>query len=347
MDACQSDCESGSERETLNVPRRVAMVAFPSVQLLDVVGPLEVLAAAGFAETSRDLGPGYSIEVVGPEPGFVRASSGLVIGVDRGFDDRPETIDTLIVAGGVGSRLASQDESVLDYVRAAAKTARRICSVCTGTAVLAAAGLLDGRRVTTHWGYAEELASRYPKLDVDADSIYVRDGDIWTSAGVTAGMDLALALVEDDLGQELALEVSRWMVFFLKRTGGQSQFSAQLAGQMADRDPLRDLQTWVVEHPEADHSVDALAARVAMSPRHFARVFREEVGQSPGRFVECVRVEAARRRLEESRRSVEEIASVVGFGTGETMRRAFIRQIGVGPSAYRERFAKSSVALSA
>jgi len=320
------------------------MVVFPEVQLLDVVGPLEVLAAAGLAETSRGRGPGYAIEIVGPESGVVRASSGLTVGVDRTFEDRPDSIDTLIVAGGVGSRAASNDDRILDYVRAVAPRARRVCSVCTGTAVLAAAGLLEGRRATTHWAFAERLAALYPNLEVDPDSIYVRDGKFWTSAGVTAGLDLALALVEDDVGRELALEVSRWMVFFLKRPGGQSQFSAQLAGQMANRDPVRDLQTWILDHPAADHSIEALAARVAMSPRHFARVFREEVGQSPARFVECVRVEAARRALEESRRSVEEVAEFVGFGTGETMRRAFLRQIGVGPSAYRERFSESGEA---
>ena len=340
MEISRAEIESKLESESASRPRRVAMVAFPKVQLLDVVGPLEVLAAGGLAETSRGRGPGYEIEVVGPELGVVRASSGLAVGVDRSYDDRPDTIDTLIVAGGVGSRAASNDDRILDYVRAAAQKARRVCSVCTGAGVLAAAGLLEGRRVTTHWAFAETLASRYPDLEVDSDSIYVRDGKFWTSAGITAGMDLALALVEDDVDRELALEVSRWMVFFLKRPGGQSQFSAQLAGQMADRDPVRVLQTWVVDHPEADHSIEALAARVAMSPRHFARVFREEVGQSPARFVECVRVEAARRGLEDSRRSVEEIASCVGFGTGETMRRAFLRQIGVGPSAYRERFAE-------
>jgi transcriptional regulator GlxA family with amidase domain len=330
--------------EPASPARRVVMVVFPGVQLLDVVGPLEVLAAAGLAETARGVGPGYAIEIVGPEPGVVRASSGLSLGVDRSFDGHPNSVDTLIVAGGVGARTAREDDRILDYVRAAAPRARRVCSVCTGAGILAAAGLLDGRRVTTHWAFAEELATRYPNLEVDPDSIYVRDGKFWTSAGVTAGMDLALALVEDDVDRELALEISRWMVFFLKRPGGQSQFSAQLAGQMANRDPVRDLQAWVVDHPEADHSIDALAARVAMSPRHFARVFREEVGQSPGRFVECVRVEAARRGLEESRRSVEQIASFVGFGTGETMRRAFLRQIGVGPSAYRERFAEFGVA---
>ena len=323
------------------------MVVFPLVQILDVTGPLEVLSSAGMAEITREFGQGYAIEVVGPELGTLRASSGLRFGVDRTYEDRPEALDILIVAGGIGSRAAAEDERLLEYVRAAAKGARRVCSVCTGALILAAAGLLDGRRATTHWAFTEKLARDYPSIDVDPDSIYVRDGKVWTSAGVTAGMDLALALVEEDSDRELALEIARWMVLFLKRPGGQSQFSAQLAGQMADRDSLRDLQSWVVEHPEADHSVEALASRVAMSPRHFARVFREEVGQSPARFVECVRVEAARRSLEESRRSLEEIADGVGFGTGETMRRAFLRQMGVGPSAYRERFSEITITSNA
>ena len=319
-------------------PRRVAMVAFPGVQLLDVVGPLEVLAAASLAAEHRGAGRGYVLEVVGPELTSLRAASGLRIGVDRTYADRPRDLDTLIVAGGAGSRRAAHDRRVLDYVVAADSRARRLCSVCTGAGILAAAGLLEGRRVTTHWAWASTLSARFPDIEVDPDAIYCRDGRVWTSAGVTAGMDLALALVEDDLGRDLALEVSRHMVFFLKRPGGQSQFSAQLAGQIATRDPLRDLQTWIVEHPEGDLSIEQLASRVAMSPRHFARVFRAEVGRSPGRFVESVRVEAARRRLEESKASVEEIAAVVGLGTSETMRRAFLRQMGVGPAAYRDRF---------
>ena len=319
-------------------PRRVAMVGFPGVQLLDVVGPLEVLAAASLAAEHRGAGRGYVLEVVGPELSGLRAASGLRIGVDRTYADRPRDLDTLIVAGGAGSRRAAHDRRVLDYVVAADSRARRLCSVCTGAGILAAAGLLEGRRVTTHWAWASTLSARFPDIEVDPDAIYCRDGRVWTSAGVTAGMDLALALVEDDLGRDLALEVSRHMVFFLKRPGGQSQFSAQLAGQIATRDPLRDLQTWIVEHPEGDLSIEQLASRVAMSPRHFARVFRAEVGRSPGRFVESVRVEAARRRLEESKASVEEIAAVVGLGTSETMRRAFLRQMGVGPAAYRDRF---------
>ena len=334
--------------------RRAALVAFPEVQLLDVVGPLEVLAAANLAAAGMDaasdaLGPGdagrdaigkrgYSLEVVGPELKPLRAASGLHISVDRTYADRPEALDTLIVAGGIGSRTAARDPRLLDYVRAAAAGARRVCSVCTGALILAEAGLLSGRRVTTHWAFAASLAKRFPDLSVDPDSIYCRDGRYWTSAGVTAGMDLALALVEADLGRACALEVSRHMVFFLKRPGGQSQFSAQLSGQIAERPPLRDLQVYCVEQPAADLGVEALAARVGMSPRHFARVFRAEVGVSPGRFVEKVRVEAARRHLEDSEGGVEEIAARAGFGSAETMRRAFMRQLGVAPAAYRERF---------
>jgi transcriptional regulator GlxA family with amidase domain len=314
------------------------MLTYPGIQLLDVTGPLEVLAAAGEAVALRGSGRGYVLDIVGPEPGVVRASSGLRIGVDRVYEDLPEQIDTLIVAGGIGVAAALRAPRVRECVRVAAARSRRVCSVCTGAFLLAAEGLLDGRRATTHWNSVDAFARRFPKVEVDPDSIYIRDGEVWTSAGVTAGMDLALALVEDDLDRSLALEVSRRMVFFLKRPGGQSQFSALLAGQFADRDPLRDLQAWVVEHPEVAHTVEALASRVAMSPRHFSRVFSDQVGQSPARYVERVRVEAARRRLEESLQTVDEVASEVGFGSSETMRRAFVRQIGVGPSSYRERF---------
>lgn len=319
-------------------PRRVVMVTYPGIQLLDVVGPLEVFAAASEATYARRSSRAYALDVVGPEAGTVRASSGLGLVIDRGYEQLPDAIDTLIVAGGVGIVDALADPRIRGCVEEAAARARRVCSVCTGAFLLASVGLLDGRRATTHWNAADRFARLFPKVELDPDAIFVRDGEVWTSAGVTAGMDLALALVEEDEGRPLALEVSRRMVFFLKRPGGQSQFSAQLAGQLADRDPLRDLQAWVVEHPDRAHTIETLAARVAMSPRHFSRVFSKQVGLSPARYVERVRVEAARRRLEESTRSVDEVAGEVGFGTSETMRRAFLRQLGVGPSAYRERF---------
>jgi len=247
-------------------------------------------------------------------------------------------LDTLLIAGGMGTQAAMRDEVLLAALRRLAPRVRRIGSVCSGAFLLAEAGLLDGRRATTHWEWCEALAARFPRVQVDRDPIFVRDGNVYTSAGVTAGMDLALALVEEDHGRALALEVARQMVLFLRRPGGQSQFSAALAAQAADREPLRDLQAWIAEDPGRDCSVPALARRVAMSPRNFARVFAREVGATPGQFVERVRVEAARRRLEESADGVDNIAFRCGFGTAETMRRAFLRTLRVPPSAYRSRF---------
>jgi transcriptional regulator GlxA family with amidase domain len=247
-------------------------------------------------------------------------------------------LDTFVVAGGVGTVDVVQDSTVIEAVRRLAPQTRRMSSVCTGAFVLAEAGLLDGRRATTHWGSCDLLARRYPAVHVDPDPIFVRDANTWTSAGVTAGIDMALAMVEDDLGREAALAVARRFVVFLKRPGGQSQFSALLAGQFAEQPPLRDLQVWVAEHLADDLTVEHLAAQVAMSPRNFSRAFRREVGVTPARFVERVRVEAARRRLEDSLASVDEIAVACGFGTAETMRRTFLRVLRVTPSDYRNRF---------
>ncbi len=252
-----------------------------------------------------------------------------------------------MVAGGDGVQGLLADgpaiATVAGHLRRLAPTARRVTSVCTGAFLLAEAGLLDGRRATTHWSRCAQLADRFPAVTVEPDPIFTRDGNVFTSAGVTAGMDLALALVEDDLGREAALTIARWLVLFLHRPGNQAQFSAQLSGQLADRDEVRSLQQTIVEHPGADCTVEALARRAAMSPRHLARVFAEEVGTTPARYVEQVRLEAARRRLEESADPVEAIATTCGFGTSETMRRAFIRALGVPPAEYRRRF-RTSVA---
>jgi transcriptional regulator GlxA family with amidase domain len=211
--------------------------------------------------------------------------------------------------------------------------------VCTGAFLLAEAGLLDGRRATTHWSACDALARRYPAVAVDRDPIYVRDGDVWSSAGITAGMDLALAMVEDDLGHEVALQTARWLVLFVQRPGGQAQFSASLAAQRAERAPLRELQAWILDHVDGDLSVPALAARAHMSPRHFARAFAKEVGVTPAAYVETVRVERARQQLERGVASLEAVAHACGFGSAEVMRRAFHRRLGVAPSTYRERFA--------
>jgi transcriptional regulator GlxA family with amidase domain len=318
----------------------VALVGYPDVQLLDVAGPLEVFASTSrwlLAEGRRTT-PGYAVELLARAPGTVATSSGLRLVADRAYRAVRGGVDTLLVAGGPGTPAAMRDRALLAWLRRMASRVRRLGAVCTGTFVLAEAGLLDGRRATSHWNWCATLAERYPRVTVDPDPIFIRDGHVYTSAGVTAGMDLALALVEEDYGRDVALQVARQLVLFLRRPGGQSQFSAQLATQAADREPLRELQAWIVDHPGADLSVPALARRVAMSPRNFARVFAQEVGTTPARFVEAVRVEAARRRLEESAHGVDVVASACGFGTAEAMRRAFLRRLRVPPSAYRSRF---------
>ncbi|MGI8557701.1 MAG: GlxA family transcriptional regulator [Solirubrobacteraceae bacterium] len=239
---------------------------------------------------------------------------------------------------GPGRRAACADPLLLAWLRRAAPRARRLASVCTGAFLLAEAGLLDGCTVTTHWSACAELAEHYPAVSVDPEPIFTRDGSIYTSAGVTAGMDLALALVEQDLGRDAALTIARWLVLFLRRPGGQAQFSAQLSGQLAHRGALRDLQRWILEHPAENLAVERLAERAAMSPRHFSRAFTGEVGVTPGRYVERIRVEAARRYLEDTTLAVAQVAAACGFGTAETMRRGFIRSLGVPPVEYRRRF---------
>ncbi|HYL52271.1 MAG TPA: GlxA family transcriptional regulator [Acidimicrobiia bacterium] len=307
---------------------RIVFVTYPRITALDLVGPHEVFAAAG----------GYDTVIAASEAGVVRSTRGPGIVADRPLTSVRGPIDTLIVVGGIGAFDAAADPLLVQTVQRLAGRSRRVASVCTGTFVLAAAGVLDGKRATTHWGACEHLARRHPEITVERDPIFVRDGDVWTSAGVTAGMDLALALVADDRGRDVALRVARQLVMYVQRPGGQAQFSAQLAAQPAARDPLRELQAWINEHPEADHAVRRLADRVAMSPRHFARVFRAEVGCTPGQYVERVRLEVARRLLETTSLPVEEIARDCGFGTVETLRRAFGRRVGASPSDYRDRF---------
>jgi transcriptional regulator GlxA family with amidase domain len=250
-------------------------------------------------------------------------------------------VDTLLVAGGRGARRAAQDPALLSWLTRIAPRVRRLGSVCTGSFILAAAGLLDGKRATTHWASCETLATMHPRVHVEPDPIFVRDGRLCTSAGVTAGMDLALSLVEEDFGRQVALGVARQLVMFLQRPGGQSQFSSQLSTQAADREPLRELVEWIADHLTEDLSVASLAERAAMSPRHFARVFASELNMTPARFVELQRVEAARRRLEESSDALERVAATCGFGGAEVMRRAFVRSIRVSPSDYRSRFRSS------
>jgi len=313
--------------------RRVVILAFPGLQTLDVHGPAEVFSTA----TILNRGDGYAVEVVAQDPGPLRTSS-VALHPDGVIADCRGRIDTLLVPGGTGVVAACEDEALVGWLRAAAGRSRRVASVCTGSFLLARAGLLDGRRATTHWSGCTELARRHPEVEVDPDPIFVRDGHVITSAGVTAGMDLALALVEEDLGREIALEVARWLVLFVKRPGGQAQFSSQLAAQMAEREPLRELQAWIPDHLTDDLSVPALASRACMSERNFARAFRAETGMTPAAYVESARVESARIALETGGLPVEAVARRSGFGTVETLRRAFRRRLGISPGSYRERF---------
>ena len=316
------------------------VVAFDGVQALDVVGPVEVFTRGG-----QLAGQPYAVEVVGPRAGAVRTSSGLTWTVTRSLASVRGAVDTLVVAGGDGTAAALADPSLIDAIGRVGRRARRVTSVCTGAFLLAEAGFLSGRRATTHWDACATLARRYPDVEVDAEPIFVRDGNVATSAGVTAGMDLALALVEEDLGREVALTTARRLVMYVQRPGGQAQFSAPLRAQAAaGREPLRDVQRWVVANPSADCSVGALATRAAMSPRHFARTFAREVGSTPARWVEEVRVEAARLLLETTDRPVDAVATATGFGTAETLRRAFVRRLHVAPTEYRKRFRKEPAA---
>lgn len=329
-----------------DAPRRVAILIFPQLQALDAVGPAEVFSVTNrlAAALRPDAPPPYRVELVARDRRPVRTSSGYDLTPHRSVRGLREPVDTLLVAGGEGAREARHDTVLRGWLRRQAPRARRVGAVCTGIFLLAEAGLLDGRRVTTHWFAARELADAYPALQVDPDPIFIRDGGIYTSAGVTSGMDLALALVEEDLGKRISLTVARWLVLFLKRPGGQSQFSAPLAVQQAEREPLRELQRFVLENLDADLSVPALAARVGMSPRNFTRVFAREIGRTPARFVEEARIEAVRRALEDTEDGLEGIAARCGFASAEVLRRAFQRLVRVAPNDYRRRFRGARVA---
>jgi len=315
-------------------PRHVILVVFPDIQGLDLIGPAEVFAAAN-DEAKR---PVYRLRVVATAPGPLPTSGGVTVAADEAIAEVTGPVDTLMVMGGDGTRVAIADELLVTHVARLASGARRVTSVCSGAFVLAQAGLLDGKRATTHWRVCELLASSFPAVTVEPDPIFVRDGNVFTSAGVTAGMDLALALVEEDLGRDVALAIARRLVLFLRRPANQSQFSAPLRAQAAERDGIRDAQHVVHEHPEGDCSVSALARIATMSERNFARGFTAEVGVTPARYVERVRIETARRLLEDTDDGVEVIAAAAGFGTAETMRRTFLRLLRTNPTEYRRRF---------
>lgn len=307
---------------------RVVFVVYPGITALDLVGPHEVFAATG----------AYECIVAAAEAGPVVSTRGPGIVADRSLASIRGAIDTLVVVGGEGAFDATRDATLVGWITRAAARSRRVASVCTGAFLLAESGLLAGRRATTHWQACEYLARRHPDVVVDPQPIFVRDGDVWTSAGVTAGIDLALALVADDLGRDRALAVARQLVVYVQRPGGQSQFSVQLDGAVAEREPIREVQAHIADHPDDDLTIERLAARASMSPRHFARVFRAETGCTPGEYVERTRVELARRLLETTGVAVDDVARAAGFGTVETMRRAFARRVGASPRDYRNRF---------
>ncbi|GGR24690.1 GlxA family transcriptional regulator [Streptomyces netropsis] len=316
--------------------QRIVFVAFEGFQLLDLTGPFEV-----FQQAAR-LRPGYSCETVGPAAGLVRSNSGLRVHADHGIADLdPLGIDTLVVAGGSGVDEARGDPALVAWIAAAGATARRVASVCSGVFLLAAAGLVAEHRVTSHWSRDGQLRREYPELAVDTHPIFIRDGRVWTSAGVTAGMDLALALVEDDHGREVAHAIAQELVLFLRRPGSQAQFSVPLWSAQPSTDPIRAVVSAVHADPGGPHSIGDLAARAGLSPRHLQRRFTAELGVPPAEYVERVRIEAARRALAEGDAPVATIARRCGLGSAETLRRAFHRHLGVPPSDYRDRFRSS------
>jgi transcriptional regulator GlxA family with amidase domain len=317
--------------------RHVVIAAFPGLQPLDAVGPYEVFASANRVAAAMGRLDRYRLTLASVAGQPLVAESGLEL-VTAPLPDPGVKIDTLVLPGGSGSRTARYDPVLIEWVRATAPRCRRVATVCTGTFLGAEAGLLNGKRVTTHWAAAAQLQRDYPRLQVDPDPIYIRQGKYWTSAGVTAGIDLTLAMVQDDLGTEVAQTVARWLVMFLHRPGGQTQFSSPVWVPRAERSTIRAVQSLVEAAPGGDHRLPALAAAAAMSVRHFARVFLAEVGETPGRFVERVRLEAARVELETTNDTLDVIAHRCGFGTAETLRRTFHRRLNVAPDAYRRRF---------
>ncbi len=324
--------------------RKVGIVAYPGIEVLDLTGPMEVFAFAniGLQRAGICTEPAYSMEVLAAQPGPLTTSCGLQIIANKAYSDVQDGIDTLLIVGTVDVSCLLCDPALQDWVRAMAVRVRRLAAVCTGAFLLAESGLLDGRQATSHWDYCEWLARDYPLVNVEPDRIFVRDGSIYTSGGVTSGIDLTLAMVEEDWGGELALLVARYLVVFLKRPGGQSQFSSYLTSE-AHRPEIRDLQAWIMLHLCEDLRVEILAERLCMSPRNFARLFQQETGMTPAKYVELARIDAARHYLGSTTLSIEVVADKAGFADPERMRRAFIRQLGINAQSYRERFGHSEL----
>ena len=332
-----------SERSSQEVTRfrRVGFLIYPDCEILDVCGPFEVFhfADLGLGILGRTKEPSYQSLVLAAAPGPIRTLSGMEIVATHRYGEIADGLDTLVVVGGTGCEEASKDPALVEWVRSIAPKTRRVASVCSGAFILAAAGLLHNRRATTHWMYSDLLAKAYPSIEVDASLIFIRDGNIYTSGGITTGIDLALALVEEDVGTEVMLGVARALIVFPRRPGGQSQFKGYTSIlEKPIRPNVSELQAWMQAHPKADLSVPALAERMAMSPRNFSRLFHRETGLTPAQFAEQVRADAARCKLEQTLSPVESIAEECGFANPERMRRTFQRLFDTSPADYRARF---------
>lgn len=334
--------------------RRIGIFIYAGADILDIAGPSEVFAFANLMLTLQGIikEPAYIIDILAEKTGVVTTLMGLQIVATHAYNE-VDNFDTLIIAGGfvpdkffqgidVGNPFIFQNPVFIDWLRTMSTRVRRLASVCTGTFALAESGLLNGRRATTHWDFCQRLLLDYPEIKVEPNQIFIQDDNIFTSGGITSGIDLALAMVEDDWGHELALAVARYLVVFLKRQGGQSQFSNYLTSEAVSRPDLRELQTWIIANPTEDHRVESLAVRMCMSPRNFARLFLLETGMTPAKYVDMARIDTARHYLANSKLSIEAIAEKSGFLDPERMRRSFIRQLGVNPKSYRERFTHSS-----
>lgn len=327
-------------------PHRIVIAMFPQAQMLDVTGPLEVFAMANTCQRLAGKPTPYEIVVAAPQAGAVMTSSGIALVATHALDDATLHADTLLIAGGAGARLAARDGEQIAALSALCARSRRIGSICTGLFPLAATGLVDGRRATTHWAHFDEFAALYPRVELDPHALFISEGDCHSSAGITAGIDYSLSLVETDLGRRLALEVARNLVVFLKRPGGQAQFSAPLAAQTAAEDPDRfaSLTQWIAQNLSGDLSVELLAERMAMSPRNFARRFVEAMKIAPAKYVETMRVDAARRGLTDGDLPIARIAERCGFASAEAMRLAFKRHLDIAPNDFRARFRSAAAA---
>jgi len=329
-----------SDKSPEQAPRRIAMFVFEGCDIIDACGTLDVFFFANFwiQRSGRLATPAYSLSLIGEQAGSVQTSSGIRVVADHAIGENDEGIDTLLVAGGPNVEPARGNPAVMGWIKAMADRVRRIGSVCTGAFLLAESGILEGRRATTHWIFCQQLAEEFPNVAVEPDRIFVHDGNVYCSGGITAGIDLALYLIEEDFGYEAATTAARCMVTFPSRPGGQTQFRSFLLGENRASRDFRGLQEWINANPQADLSVKALAQRMRMSPRHLSRLFDQEVRMPPAKFVETARLTSASFLLEQTLLTMDIIAKRCGFGSAENMRRSFHRHLNVSPQDYRTRF---------